>query len=257
MRPPRLSPRADVWLTRCCVMEPEPESPTDTLEEQDACTPESEPEPEPEPETPADDVGVGEAVGALGLDVEGALQRAKAEARRIREAEAASVDASPSPVQARPRARSPLVHVDHVGTITGAAVYDRLTDPQRFTGAHKHRFDATGVGRGLEGRDSIIKGGGNVVGAYMNGAVHDLSQITRSPRDPRSTCSARKRSQYASLTIPAITRSLDSIMNFQCILPELTDSVRFCGLQRWCGFPTDFRSADRSAPVHWRAQAQV
>jgi hypothetical protein len=190
-------------------MEPKPEPPADALEEQQhACTP------EPETEQLADDVALGEAVGALSLDVEGALQRAEAEARRIRERETAPADTSLSPVRARPRARSPRVHVDHVGTITGEAVYDRLTDPQGFTGAHKHRFDATGVGRGLDGRDSVIKGGGNVVGAYMNGAVHDLSQITRSPRDPRSTSSAGKGVQYASVTIPAIIRSLASTMNY-------------------------------------------
>jgi hypothetical protein len=36
----------------------------------------------------------------------------------------------------------------------------RLTDPALYTGAHKHRFDADGRGRGLEGRDSMPKGAG-------------------------------------------------------------------------------------------------
>jgi hypothetical protein len=33
-------------------------------------------------------------------------------------------------------------------------VYDRLLDPRGFTGAHRHRFDASGRGLGLRGRDS-------------------------------------------------------------------------------------------------------
>jgi hypothetical protein len=47
-----------------------------------------------------------------------------------------------------------------------------------YTGAHKERFDESGHGRGLEGRDSTATGGGTVAG-YHGGAVHDLSQITR------------------------------------------------------------------------------
>jgi hypothetical protein len=33
------------------------------------------------------------------------------------------------------------------------SVIDRLTDPRGYTGAHKHRFDADGRGRGLDGRE--------------------------------------------------------------------------------------------------------
>ena len=31
---------------------------------------------------------------------------------------------------------------------------DRLTDTRGYTGAHKHRFDADGRGKGIAGRDS-------------------------------------------------------------------------------------------------------
>lgn len=34
------------------------------------------------------------------------------------------------------------------------SVFDRLTDTRGFTGTHKHRFDKTGRGLGLRGRDS-------------------------------------------------------------------------------------------------------
>jgi len=42
-------------------------------------------------------------------------------------------------------------------------IYDKLTDISLYTGVHKHRFDpSTGKGRGLQGRDSIPKGGGPI-----------------------------------------------------------------------------------------------
>jgi len=40
-------------------------------------------------------------------------------------------------------------------------IFDRLTDTSRYTGAHKHRFDASGRGRGAEGRDRVAKGAGS------------------------------------------------------------------------------------------------
>ena len=36
-----------------------------------------------------------------------------------------------------------------------------MTDTSKYTGAHKLRFDESGKGRGLEGRDSTPKGPGN------------------------------------------------------------------------------------------------
>jgi hypothetical protein len=41
-------------------------------------------------------------------------------------------------------------------------IYDRLTDTSQYTGTHKHRFDSSGRGRGLAGRDRISKGGYNM-----------------------------------------------------------------------------------------------
>lgn len=51
----------------------------------------------------------------------------------------------------------------------------RMTDPSRYTGIHKLRFDEEGKGRGLEGRDSVAKGAGMSPGcvrsqqAYVTG----------------------------------------------------------------------------------------
>jgi hypothetical protein len=71
---------------------------------------------------------------------------------------------------------------------SGGNIFDRLTDPNHYTGAHKHRFDKSGNGRGMSGRDSVTKGQGYVSGATnssfkghtntgTNERIHDISQI--------------------------------------------------------------------------------
>lgn len=40
----------------------------------------------------------------------------------------------------------------------------RLTDPKKFTGSHKQRFDESGKGKGREGRVDIVKNDGYVTG---------------------------------------------------------------------------------------------
>eukprot|EP00823_Brevimastigomonas_motovehiculus_P003911 TRINITY_DN247_c0_g2_i1.p1 TRINITY_DN247_c0_g2~~TRINITY_DN247_c0_g2_i1.p1 ORF type:complete len:191 (+),score=46.88 TRINITY_DN247_c0_g2_i1:125-697(+) len=44
---------------------------------------------------------------------------------------------------------------------SGGSIFDRLTDSSQYTGAHKLRFDDSGNGRGLSGRDSLAKGRGS------------------------------------------------------------------------------------------------
>ena len=66
--------------------------------------------------------------------------------------------------------------------VDSSTIFDKLTDHEQYTGAHRHRFDKKGNGRGLAGRDSIQKGAGHANrSAVVNsdGAVHDLSQIVR------------------------------------------------------------------------------
>lgn len=41
---------------------------------------------------------------------------------------------------------------------------ERLTDTSKYTGAHKRRFDESGKGRGIEGRENIAKNDGYVPG---------------------------------------------------------------------------------------------
>lgn len=47
------------------------------------------------------------------------------------------------------------------------AVTDRLTDTSKYTGAHKERFDATGKGKGIDGRHDVHEDDGYVTG-YKN-----------------------------------------------------------------------------------------
>jgi hypothetical protein len=40
--------------------------------------------------------------------------------------------------------------------------FSRLTDTSKYTGSHKERFDASGKGKGLEGRRDVVDGSGYV-----------------------------------------------------------------------------------------------
>ena len=46
--------------------------------------------------------------------------------------------------------------------VAGDGLLDRMTDTSKYTGTHKQRFDESGKGRGLEGRESVAKGPGHV-----------------------------------------------------------------------------------------------
>ena len=50
----------------------------------------------------------------------------------------------------------------------GGNIFDRLTDSSQYTGAHKHRFDRSGKGKGLAGRDRVMKGSG-----YVSARTHE------------------------------------------------------------------------------------
>ncbi|KAJ3031065.1 UNVERIFIED_CONTAM: hypothetical protein HDU68_006653 [Siphonaria sp. JEL0065] len=63
-------------------------------------------------------------------------------------------------------------------TSSKGSVFDRLTDSHGYTGAHKHRFNADGTGRGLAGRDSAPLGNGGE-SKYRGGDVKELKQILR------------------------------------------------------------------------------
>ena len=62
---------------------------------------------------------------------------------------------------------------------TQGDILDRLTDSSKYTGSHKHRFDESGRGQGLQGRDTPAKGAGMSPGcvrsqaAYVTGYKHE------------------------------------------------------------------------------------
>ncbi|XP_075685455.1 tubulin polymerization-promoting protein family member 2 [Rhinoderma darwinii] len=55
--------------------------------------------------------------------------------------------------------------------VTAGAV-DRLTDTSKYTGSHKDRFDESGKGRGLAGREELTDDSG-YVGAYKGVGAYD------------------------------------------------------------------------------------
>jgi len=55
----------------------------------------------------------------------------------------------------------------------GANIFDKLTDPSKYTGTHKNRFDDGGKGRGKAGRSDQVKADG-----YVNGYKHSGSYDT-------------------------------------------------------------------------------
>lgn len=48
-----------------------------------------------------------------------------------------------------------------------AAAVKRLTDPSKYTGSHKERFDQTGKGKGIAGRKDVVDNAG-----YVSGYTH-------------------------------------------------------------------------------------
>lgn len=72
-------------------------------------------------------------------------------------------------------------------------IFDKLTDSSLYTGSHKNRFDATGRGLGLAGRDSTKKGNGYATAGATsvptsfkgntntrsNEVFHDLSEFVQ------------------------------------------------------------------------------
>ena len=50
----------------------------------------------------------------------------------------------------------------------------RLTDTTKYTGSHKERFDETGKGKGLKGREELHDKSG-YVGAYKEEGSYDKS----------------------------------------------------------------------------------
>lgn len=55
-----------------------------------------------------------------------------------------------------------LYFIFYLQKVAEDALLDRMTDTSKYTGSHKLRFDESGKGRGLEGRESVAKGPGHI-----------------------------------------------------------------------------------------------
>ncbi|XP_069460437.1 tubulin polymerization-promoting protein family member 3-like [Ambystoma mexicanum] len=55
---------------------------------------------------------------------------------------------------------------------TSTKAVERLTDPSKYTGSHKERFDETGKGKGKSGRETVVENTG-YVGAYKHAGTYD------------------------------------------------------------------------------------
>ena len=63
---------------------------------------------------------------------------------------------------------------------SGKDIVSRLTDPSLYTGAHKHRFDADGKGKGLAGRENIVEFKGHT----NTRAVEPVPSAVAQPKKP-------------------------------------------------------------------------
>jgi hypothetical protein len=65
--------------------------------------------------------------------------------------------------------------------VPDGSIFEKLLDPELYTGTHKHRFDYLGHGKGLHGRDSTAKGPGSLhtlpLGSHHTNHVVDLAQV--------------------------------------------------------------------------------
>ncbi|XP_006008182.1 tubulin polymerization-promoting protein family member 3 [Latimeria chalumnae] len=59
-----------------------------------------------------------------------------------------------------------------VTKVTSVGGVDRLTDTSKYTGSHKERFDESGKGKGLGGREDLHDNSG-YVGAYKGAGSYD------------------------------------------------------------------------------------
>ena len=84
------------------------------------------------------------------------------------------------------------------------AVFDRLTDPRHYTGAHRHRFDESGRGMGIDGRVEVHDTRqGRPRGEGLLLAAHLLVPTPRALQRGSYPWRHRRRSE------PNVSRSLD------------------------------------------------
>ena len=111
-----------------------------------------------------------------------------------------------------PRARPPTTAVRAAaGTANssagGASIFDKLTDPSKFTGAHKERFDKDGKGKGKAGRTlEHEQWAGTGIAGFMNRKPANIRGVTKTDHGDSvaslSKISAQSQAVYDKLTDP-------------------------------------------------------
>ena len=67
---------------------------------------------------------------------------------------------------------TPCMYIYNYTFFLQGDILDRLTDSSKYTGSHKHRFDESGHGKGLQGRDTTAKGAGMSPGCVSSQAAY-------------------------------------------------------------------------------------
>ena len=118
------------------------------------------------------------------------------------------------------------------------SIFDKLTDTSLYTGTHQHRFDASGQGRGLEGRESVAKGAGGIpLKRAIDGAQVDLSTILRpdpfySPSTSDSSIAAKVVSSATKPKSTTASPKKGAAANKPSIFDKLTDSSQYTGAHK-------------------------
>ena len=118
------------------------------------------------------------------------------------------------------------------------SIFDKLTDTSLYTGTHQHRFDASGAGRGLEGRESVAKGAGGIPPKRaIDGAQVDLSTILRpdpfySPSTSDSAIASKVLAASPSKAKSNTASPKKAAANKPSIFDKLTDSSQYTGAHK-------------------------
>lgn len=88
---------------------------------------------------------------------------------------------------------------------------DRLTDTKLYTGAHKERFDESGKGKGIEGRENVTDNSG-YVGAYKGSGTYDKKWRLFSAYQAFSTEMDNKNDSYIRKLFTVTIRTIESLI---------------------------------------------
>ena len=134
-----------------------------------------------------------------------------------------------------PRAHSPGLRPSRAGSKQTPEVFNRLADPARFTGHHKHRFDEENRGRGLSGRDTVVKGGGTTVDPHAQ--VLRLREAKRENADETDGAVMPSRAQTMVFS-PRVVAAEERERQTALLISDIGGSPRWSDAGSRTGSPT-------------------